>query len=708
MERGKVFMGVMVALLIFLSVTLFLAVAGSRNTSPTDLWSFSVNDSKPWTNMYVDDEGTFYTAMGESIKAIGADGTVRWSLPLDYQPETISGISDKWGRVYLTVFSGSGPDGRGGDLMAVSPEGRVLWNLQIPPMGSSPLAVAGDRLFKYTENRYLGAYDCNNGSLLWSVYVPHWTPAIDTQGNLYVEYDEYNTTIDQFIGELRSYDPDGQLRWAHNFSDYGVDYREIGYGRLRALNDTLLMTDGFGLAAADFNGTFLWHRNTSYGATIYDVDEEGVVYMICWNGTTQTSRNLNPALRYPDFEVIRPDGTAQRIDGRPLVDAMGEFHGIYGGIAYYAMLVPGQGNRTQYDTGAYNLYAYDLEGTRVSWMQRIAFSPMTVVLNASNIGSIVTDNVDIYHIRKYNNLTSENLYEWMDPETPGLKDHTEIRVVDGSDVTYVVYWAYNFMTPVVLNQSTCTYAGGICAVDDSGRLTWSRSTDSWVTSVTEKNGTVYYKTYDGRFSAASADVATGFVLAAVYLFFRFFLFGAVSRARSRLDKNANRNMVLAFVVENPGASLYEIARALGMNVGTVRYHLLILSMNHKVSASGNSPKSVGYFACSRLYTDEEKLLMSMARREQVRALLGILSSQPGLTNAEIATEVGLAESAVSRYMIELNRRGIVAKRRMENGKLTYCIVEQFEPAMATFFSRDGIGYANRRHAQEMPVADLSR
>ena len=64
--------------------------------------------------------------------------------------------------------------------------------------------------------------------------------------------------------------------------------------------------------------------------------------------------------------------------------------------------------------------------------------------------------------------------------------------------------------------------------------------------------------------------------AIVYLFFRCFVLGTVTRARSRLDKNKNRKAVLQFIVDTPGATAVDVARAQKMEPGHIRYHLLIL------------------------------------------------------------------------------------------------------------------------------------
>ena len=134
-------------------------------------------------------------------------------------------------------------------------------------------------------------------------------------------------------------------------------------------------------------------------------------------------------------------------------------------------------------------------------------------------------------------------------------------------------------------MSKCTYAGGVYALDKNGSLLWYKPTDSSLTAMKASNGTIFYGTNDGKIYAATQNTAVGLALAAsFYLFIRFLLAGAVTRARGRIDSNENRNTVLKFITNNPGVSLYDISKSLKINMGTVRYHLMILGINHRITS----------------------------------------------------------------------------------------------------------------------------
>ncbi|HMK46591.1 MAG TPA: ArsR family transcriptional regulator [Methanocella sp.] len=57
-----------------------------------------------------------------------------------------------------------------------------------------------------------------------------------------------------------------------------------------------------------------------------------------------------------------------------------------------------------------------------------------------------------------------------------------------------------------------------------------------------------------------------------------------------LDRNDNRNLVLKSVADHPGATALDIVKGLGMNRSTIRYHLFILSINHKLTTHNEDDK----------------------------------------------------------------------------------------------------------------------
>jgi predicted transcriptional regulator len=237
--------------------------------------------------------------------------------------------------------------------------------------------------------------------------------------------------------------------------------------------------------------------------------------------------------------------------------------------------------------------------------------------------------------------------------------------------------------PVVLNQSHCHYINGIYALNETGQVLWYRPADARIERMVAGNDTIYYST-GGKIFAGGTEVVSGVaVLAMAYVFLRFFLIGAVSRARSRLDRNENRNKVYRYVADNPGLTLYDISRDLQMNVGTARYHLMILGLNHRIVTGKAFGKYARYFTNSGAHDIDDQLLYSALRRQGIKNILGLLVARPGLSNREIAGELQMRESAASRYMKELTSIGLVERRNQVEGRHEYYINSQYEEALAS-------------------------
>lgn len=253
-----------------------------------------------------------------------------------------------------------------------------------------------------------------------------------------------------------------------------------------------------------------------------------------------------------------------------------------------------------------------------------------------------------------------------------IQPQSVVFVYPGDDVVYATFQSMNYETPIILEKSQCAYTGGVYAFDVNGTLLWQKPMAPFNTVGVTQNGTVFYQTPDGKIGVTGAGIAAGFTLTAIfYLLLRFVCLGAVARARARINKNDKREQVLDFIVKNPGSSLYEITRGTGINLGTVRYHLFILGLNHKVVASHTDGKYVRYFTNSGTYSKGEQLVLSLMRRDAMGRMLGLMMEKPGISNAEIARELDIKESVVCRCVKELSEKGVVA-RDTEKG----CFVDE--------------------------------
>jgi DNA-binding MarR family transcriptional regulator len=156
----------------------------------------------------------------------------------------------------------------------------------------------------------------------------------------------------------------------------------------------------------------------------------------------------------------------------------------------------------------------------------------------------------------------------------------------------------------------------------------------------------------------------------------------ISRARGQVYQNENRSQIIKYLAENPGSRLYDIMKTLNMNIGTTRYHLMILSLNHVLIPYQEGAGQIRYFTNNGSYTGDGMKIISLLKREPTRKLLRALAGQAGMTNANISVASGLPCSDVTRYLKELTAKGVVVKEPLGRDKYQYRIAPDLEDCVA--------------------------
>ncbi|WP_269851302.1 winged helix-turn-helix transcriptional regulator [Methanosarcina horonobensis] len=81
-----------------------------------------------------------------------------------------------------------------------------------------------------------------------------------------------------------------------------------------------------------------------------------------------------------------------------------------------------------------------------------------------------------------------------------------------------------------------------------------------------------------------------------------------------------RKNIYVFIKENPGTCVSEIANNMGLNRGTLRYHLAVLEAENLVE-SHNDHGRVRYFQNSSTFDEKEKLVISALQNEIARKII---------------------------------------------------------------------------------------
>jgi len=735
-----VFEGIVAILLIVLIFAMYFMVTGGLSSSSSANSKSLVLGNDTVSNLFLGKDGTIYTFMGTGnnvVYALDGNGNIKWKyeVPDGWQSQVLMAAPDIGtptqapvyaednGTFYLCIgesfnesvlTNGTLVDNR---IIAISPEGNVLWNVSIgsdnSAIGSEHLGLSAEAGRVYAFNDGNETVFGNDGVQLFTISNISDSPAVDENGDIYAvkmnfawpdSWVSQNTTI----SITDTYYPNGTLNWQRsipeNITRYYLQPESSEFTSLPIyFNGSLYVAFKNGVYALNTNGAIMWNVsiNNTYSVQLYQnmpLDDEGNVYLWC-TGYDEQPWNVTEYIA-----IISNNGS--NVIQRYLPSAYMEYYGDpYNGVLYYVSNF----TNTQYSMAnnmikplpaLYQLYgiqltAYDLLNDKALWNTTLTLNNTNSFIfsqvNASNVLSSWELGDILSTAEQYATYQKEyNMNESAPPE-----NSYDFNVLPAGNVTYVSYQSSNLESPYVVNQSLCVYGSALFALDRNGTILWSIPTSTYPTVMVANNSTIYYGTRGGSFGSVGTGVAGGLALMAlVFVFFKFFMAGTVSRARSRLGLNDNRNVVLSFIVENPGSTMSDIARLTGINLGTVRYHLLILGINHRIVTSKTDDKSIRYFTNAGSYNSEDQFIISLMRRDSIRKVLGLLARSPGLTNIELSRELNIQESAVSRYMKELQEKGVVVRSNAQdihNGRFSYSIKNEYKEKVATAIERIGSG-----------------
>jgi predicted transcriptional regulator len=119
----------------------------------------------------------------------------------------------------------------------------------------------------------------------------------------------------------------------------------------------------------------------------------------------------------------------------------------------------------------------------------------------------------------------------------------------------------------------------------------------------------------------------------------------------------NQRRVYAFVLGNPGQHLRRISRDLGMQLGTLRYHLDQLERRGLV-VSKDERNLRTYFAASKLSVRDQRMA-SLLQQKRFRDIIVTIMASPGATQSVMGEMLGLRTSTLSKYIMILEDRGVV-------------------------------------------------
>ncbi|WP_424358715.1 winged helix-turn-helix transcriptional regulator [Methanocella sp. MCL-LM] len=160
---------------------------------------------------------------------------------------------------------------------------------------------------------------------------------------------------------------------------------------------------------------------------------------------------------------------------------------------------------------------------------------------------------------------------------------------------------------------------------------------------------------------------------------------AVVPLYSRFNNNnvldgRTRKLVYEYAVSHPGSTRPQIAHELGLNEGTVTYHLDVLEKANGL-LTVKVDKAIHYFARNRLWDKMELRLHARLNNETGKLLLNSILERPHITSIELCRLSNRSKSTISWHIKRLEQDGII--RVQKAGRNSYnCISEVAAPLLA--------------------------
>jgi predicted transcriptional regulator len=141
------------------------------------------------------------------------------------------------------------------------------------------------------------------------------------------------------------------------------------------------------------------------------------------------------------------------------------------------------------------------------------------------------------------------------------------------------------------------------------------------------------------------------------------VFPLLSRFKSsHVLADPTRKTVYEHAVRCPGSTRPQIARDLGLNEGTVTYHLDILEGTNSLRIV-KSDKAVHYFANNRQWDEMELRLYIRLHNDTGRFLLNTMLEQPHITSKELSRLSRRNKSTISWHLDRLEKDGIISVQK---------------------------------------------
>ncbi len=136
------------------------------------------------------------------------------------------------------------------------------------------------------------------------------------------------------------------------------------------------------------------------------------------------------------------------------------------------------------------------------------------------------------------------------------------------------------------------------------------------------------------------------------------IFPAIISRIKRFIENQNRQSIFKYISDNPCTTTAEMSRNLGINRGTLRYHLMMLKKRNRVIPYKTCGR-IHYFLNESIYGEKEKAALAALKNDKHRRIILEILSSGQITHETLAERIGVSAPTINWHIRHLKEQGIV-------------------------------------------------
>jgi DNA-binding transcriptional ArsR family regulator len=161
--------------------------------------------------------------------------------------------------------------------------------------------------------------------------------------------------------------------------------------------------------------------------------------------------------------------------------------------------------------------------------------------------------------------------------------------------------------------------------------------------------------------------------------------------RENIFENDMRTRIYELIARQPGVTIGEVARQVGLSHPTVRYHINMLQKNELIVFLDQGNKLM-LFRNRHEFGEREREIVALIRSVEAMRVYDCIAASPWILRKELAEQLGISRTSVNWHLRSLMKCGLVGETR-EQGKGFLFASREGKDVLQSVAARSGQSYA---------------